>query len=234
MIRDVKEHLDLLEETIRHQFIPAIAGGKQCSNDERVFLSLTERYGRLGIPIFHIIASFEYENSSKITSTLGNLIKDQNTQYSIDQVGISNIKSTIKTQREICYKEILEDLRSKMSLKQKRLNNVTQEQGASNWLTTHPLTEYGFDLNKQQFCDSIRIRCGWDIKNMPTTCSCGAKLDYQYCMSCKKGGFITIRHNDVRDLTANILKGVLNDVEVELQLLPVTGDNPTISNCDKR
>ena len=126
-IPDIKEHLDLLEETIRHQFIPAITGGKQCSNDERVLLSLPERYGGLGIPIFHSIAAFEYENSRKTTSTLRNLIKDQNTQYSIDQVGITNIKSIIKTQREIRYKEILDDLRSKMSLKQKRLNDVTQE-----------------------------------------------------------------------------------------------------------
>ena len=60
---------------------------------------------------------------------------------------------------------------------------------------------------------------------MPTICSCGAKLDYQLCMSCKKGGFVTMCHNDVRDLTANILKGVLNDVEVEPQLLPLTGEN---------
>ena len=60
---------------------------------------------------------------------------------------------------------------------------------------------------------------------MSTTCSCGAKLDYQHSMSCKKGGFITMRHNDVRDLTANILEGVLNDVEVEPQLLPLTGEN---------
>ena len=59
---------------------------------------------------------------------------------------------------------------------------------------------------------------------MPTTCSCGVKLDYQHCMSCKKGGFVTMRHNDVRDLTANILKAVLNDVEVEPQLLPLTGE----------
>ena len=136
-----------------------------------------------------------------------------------------NIKSTIKTQREISYKEILEDLRSKMSLKEKRLNEVTQEQGASNWLTAYPLIEYRFNLNKQQFWDSIRIRYGWDIKSMPTTCSCGAKLNYQHCMSCKKGGFITMHHNDVRDLTANILKGVLNDVEVKPQLLPLTGEN---------
>ena len=36
-----------------------------------------------------------------------------------------------------------------MSLKQKRLNDVSQEQGASNWLITYALIEYGFDLNKQ-------------------------------------------------------------------------------------
>ena len=71
----------------------------------------------------------------------------------------------------------------------------------------------------------IRIRYGWDIKNIPKTCSCGAKLNYQHCMSCKKGGFVTMRHNDVRDLTANILKGVLNDVEVDPQLLLLTGEN---------
>ena len=102
-----------------------------------------------------------------------------------------------------------------MNLKPNRLNDVTQEQDASNWLTTHPLIEYGSDLNKQQFWDSIGLRFGWDIKNMPTTCSCGVKLNCQHCRSCKKGGFITMRHNDVRDLTANTLKGVLNDVEVE-------------------
>ena len=98
MIPDIKEHLDQLEETIRHQFIPAITGGKQCSNDERVLLSLPARYGGLGIPIFYSIAAFEYENSRKITSTFLNF---QNMQYSIDQVGITNIKSTIKTHREI-------------------------------------------------------------------------------------------------------------------------------------
>ena len=96
-IPDIKEYLDLLEETICHQSIPAIAGGKQCSNHERVLLSLPVKYGGLGIPVFYSIAAFEYENSRKITLTLRNLIKDQNTQCSIDQVCITNIKSEINT-----------------------------------------------------------------------------------------------------------------------------------------
>ena len=43
-------------------------------------------------------------------------------------------------------------------------------------------------------------------------------------MSCMKGGFITIRHNDLRDLTANLLTEVCKDVDIEPQLLPVTGE----------
>ena len=43
-------------------------------------------------------------------------------------------------------------------------------------------------------------------------------------MNCKKGGFITIRHNDLHDLTANLLTDIWRDVDIEPQLLPVTGE----------
>ena len=42
-------------------------------------------------------------------------------------------------------------------------------------------------------------------------------------MSYKRGGFII--HNDLRDLTANLLSNVCNDVEIEPKLLPVTSEN---------
>ena len=112
-----------------------------------------------------------------------------------------------------------------MTEKQKRLNDVSQKKVVSNWLTALPLLEHGFDLNKQQFWDCIHIHYGWELKNMPTTCPCGSKFDFQHGTSCKKGGFVTIRKNDIRDLTANILHEVCNDVEVEPRLLPVTREN---------
>ena len=50
-------------------------------------------------------------------------------------------------------------------------------------------------------------------------------MNIQHAMSCKKGGeFITIRHNDLCDLTANLLTEVCKDVDIEPQLLPVTGE----------
>ena len=43
-------------------------------------------------------------------------------------------------------------------------------------------------------------------------------------MSCKKGGFVTIRHNNIRDFESNLLKKVCNDVELEPKLIPVNDD----------
>ena len=43
-------------------------------------------------------------------------------------------------------------------------------------------------------------------------------------MSSKKGGFINIHHNDVRDLTAKPLSEVCYHVQVEPTLLPLTGE----------
>jgi len=43
-------------------------------------------------------------------------------------------------------------------------------------------------------------------------------------MSCVKGGFPSIRHNEIRDTTANWLTEMCNDVCVELDLQPLTGE----------
>ena len=44
-------------------------------------------------------------------------------------------------------------------------------------------------------------------------------------MSCKQAGFILTRYNDLRDLTANLLTNICNDVEIEPRLLSVADKN---------
>ena len=43
-------------------------------------------------------------------------------------------------------------------------------------------------------------------------------------LSCPKGGFPIMRHNEVRDLTANLMTEVCHDVCIEPALQPVTGE----------
>ena len=43
-------------------------------------------------------------------------------------------------------------------------------------------------------------------------------------MSCQEGrGFVSIRHSDLRDLTANMLSEVCKDIEIEPKLTTLTG-----------
>ena len=42
-------------------------------------------------------------------------------------------------------------------------------------------------------------------------------------MSCNKGGFVSIRHNDLIDLTVRLVSEVCKDIEIEPKLLPLSG-----------
>ena len=43
-------------------------------------------------------------------------------------------------------------------------------------------------------------------------------------MICKTGDFVSLRHNELRDLTGNMLKEACRNVEVESLLQPLTGE----------
>ena len=62
---------------------------------------------------------------------------------------------------------------------------------------------------------------------MPSTCTCGSKFTVEHALSCAKGGFPSIRHNEIRDLTAALLTEVCNDVSIEPGLQPVPSDTLT-------
>ena len=54
--------------------------------------------------------------------------------------------------------------------------------------------------------------------------ACGVQFNVDHAMVCQRGGFIIQRHNELRDLEAEMLRMVCNDVEVEPVLQEVTGE----------
>ena len=65
---------------------------------------------------------------------------------------------------------------------------------------------------------------------MPLKCPCGQAFSVTHAMNCKRGGFITMRHNDIRDFEVNLLSKVCNDVESEPSLQPITNESLPYSN----
>ena len=74
------------------------------------------------------------------------------------------------------------------------------QKGFSHWLTNLPIRELGYELTKQEFWDAIKIRYNWPLDRITSQCICGASCDVKHALSYKKGGFITLRHNEVRDI----------------------------------
>ena len=101
---------------------------------------------------------------------------------------------------------------------------LATEKGASNWLTVIPIKEMDYNLNKGEFRDAVKLRYEWEIADKPSVCVCGDTFNIDHAMICKRGGFIIQRHNELRDLEANMLNIVCNDVEVEPVLQELTGE----------
>ena len=82
--------------------------------------------------------------------------------------------------------------------------------------------EHGFSLHKGAIRDAIALTYGWLPTNTPSNCSCGHSFTIQHALSCPKGGYPSIRHNELRDLTASLLTETCQDVAVEPSIQPET------------
>ena len=59
----------------------------------------------------------------------------------------------------------------------------------------------------------------------PSHCACGTSFSVEHALSCLKGGFPSICHNEVRNLTAELLSEVCHAVETEPYLQPLDDES---------
>ena len=83
---------------------------------------------------------------------------------------------------------------------------------------------HGFYLNKSDFRDALCLRYDWSLSNIPRQCHCGKIFSVDHAMICPTGGFPTLHHNEIRDLTASLLSEVCHSVAIEHSLQPLNGE----------
>jgi len=223
----VADRLTPLEQVTRDEFIPAIINRLfSCTDELRNIMALPPRYGGLGIPVMMDMADREYKFSCKATKLLKEAILNQDDNYTEDWTYSKGVKTEITTERNLFYKqkqaEIHQELESTPLAK--LMFQLAAEKGASAWLTALPLKEYGYLMNKQQFSDAIALRYNLNLKDCPKTCTCGQKYSANHALICKLGGYVSLRHNSLRDTFADLMRTVkCKDVQTEPVLLPVDG-----------
>ena len=223
-IPDLKDIMAPLDEIIDNQFIPAITEGHYCSPRDRKLLSLPVRLGDLGIPIFSELCSREYQSSRSATSQLRENIQTQREELELDRNMEREVINNIRKDKIQFEKELLNEVRRGMTKEELRANDLAQLKGASAWLNALPLANEGYVLNKREFFDAVTMRYHWDLKRLPINCACGKKFDMQHANNCHRGGFLMRRHNNIRDLVAEMVDDVACDVRIEPPLQPLTGE----------
>ena len=188
----------------------------------RKLFALPPRYGGLGIINSTLIAAEEYTAACHITEPLSQFILDRGTDSAIVKTEQLSRKSAIHNSKSSNYSDRSSSLRTHLDPSSQRALDLASAKGASNWLTTRPLQEHGFALHKSAFHDAVALHYGWSLQRTPAHCACGTSFSVEHALSCPKGGLPSIRHNEIRDLTATLLTEVCSQVAVEPELQPVS------------
>ena len=134
------------------------------------------------------------------------------------------MKAEVKKEQSVNLKTEVNELSNHLLASLARALSLAEEPGASAWLSARPVQEHGFSLHKTAFRDAVALRYGGEPDNLPSHCVWGKLFDVTPALSCAKGGFVIVRHNEIRDLTASLLEEVCHDVETEPGIQPLSGE----------
>ena len=224
-VPNIGDLLKPLEEVIRRKFLTSFTGQNAFNDVTRELLALPIRLGGLGITNPSVESTAHYETSKSITAPLTALIVEQahslpNTTNA-EQLRIRKEAAKVRKRRQA---QSAVELNDQLPDNMQRAMSLSTEKGSSNWLSTLPIAEHAFALHKSSFRDALCLRYGWHLLNMPLQCTCGKQFSVEHALSCPHGGFPSIRHNELHDITAELMTEVCHNVGTEPTLQPITDE----------
>ena len=150
-----------------------------------------------------------------------------------DPAVVKTTRAEERKQNTNLEKQHVEVILSTLNEPTKRAVEQAKKKGASNWLSTLPLNDQGYTLNKGEFRDALAIRYNKELRGLPSKRPCGLPYNLIHALNCKRGGLVIIRHNNIRDFEAILLRQERNDVETEPPLQPLEGENITVLTGDE-
>ena len=157
-----------------------------------------------------------------MSSPLISLLLDQSDiipyeHYTLQQ----EAKHTIRSNKAQSLSEKATTVRESPSPPLQKLFDIANERGSSTWLSVLLLKTHGYHLHKGAFWDGLCLRYGWDPPHLPDTCVCGFSFSVDHA---PRGGFPSLCHNELRDITASLMKEVCHNVTIKPILQPLSGE----------
>ena len=86
------------------------------------------------------------------------------------------------------------------------------------------MSMFSLSTIKGVFRDALALRYRWCHTEILTECACGKPFTVEHVLSSSRGGFPTLCHNELRNLTASLFTKVCTNVAVELPLQQLSGE----------
>ena len=223
----MEEVFQELEDVQREQLIPALFGrmGEAISDLHREIYALPSRLGGLSIDNPVLGARESYDDSQQLTGVIQEAILAGG--GALDMGVIKERRRELKRRRAERVKQQALVVKQKVPEhdKLRRALEVASEKGASAVFSARPVEEYGFAFrSKRDFRDLLELRYVMPISFLSSKCACGADFTIDHSQSCKKGGLINHRHNEMEVVWAQECKKVFADVGLEPHLQPLSGE----------
>jgi hypothetical protein len=231
-----------LEMVIAETFLPALLDSTVAEVAQlRSLIALPVRFGGLGIPDPTTTGAACFSASTDATSLLTDSLI-HNTPFCAQEHRRSAASSRAFSKSFLSnhHNHSLATILSTATAFDKRRIKRSSKTGA--WLTTLPNLLNGSDLSAEEFRDGVRLRLGLTPTALPPRCDgCGDRFTTEHAMSCRKGGLILHRHNDLVSTWGQLCGQALTPSTVSDEPLiqtsrdiPVAGTNRTIPSPELR
>ena len=110
---------------------------------------------------------------------------------------------------------------------------INQDRRCSAWLAALLIGHYKFAPHKGDFRHALSLQYGWPLAYASSTCSCGSTFKPDHIQTCKWGGCLSQRDNEIGDFTAKMQKETHSNMVTESRLQLNTGEHlPKTANED--
>jgi len=196
-----------VESALRDLFLPALLGASPSAPlDETIRHQscLSTKFAGLGVPDPTQTADECHMASVRGTAVLAaSLLRGVKLDAGAHSAQVSNGRRTSKKQKLEREEKALNDLKASVrtgagrggARESRRLDRARETGG---WLNILPDSLNGTELSTEEFRDSLRLRMGLIPNALPEKCDgCGHGFTVEHALTCKKGGLVVIRHNDL-------------------------------------
>ena len=218
---DCEELFSPLCQSLINKFFPALTGNP-INEQEYNILEKPIRMAGVGIRDPVASAKHSFETSKRATKMLTESMI-AGTPVNIDLYEL-NLKEVTK---EMKVRKVDEDFNTMTELltmvpenKYKKLQRIVENK-CSTWLSITPTQDNFFSMSPDEFRDALALRYLFTPKNLPSTCDgCGEDFNFCHALNCKKGGLVSARHNEMRDLNCDLcslagLKQVISEPVIQ-------------------